>query len=46
MHSVLIIKANEMNNFSNLFVKVLYMFRTDPLSISVEIPLMIDCGPV
>ena len=26
-------KANEMHNFSNLFDKVLYMFRTGPLSI-------------
>ena len=31
--SVLIIKANKMHNFSNLFDKVLYMFRTGPLSI-------------
>jgi hypothetical protein len=30
---VLIIKANEMHCFSNLFDKVLYMFRTGPLSI-------------
>jgi len=30
---VLIIKANEMHSFSNLFHKVLYMFRTDLLSI-------------
>jgi len=26
----LIMKANEMHNFSNLFDKVLYMFRTGP----------------
>jgi len=26
-------KANEMHNFSNLFDKVLYIFRTGPLSI-------------
>jgi len=26
-------KANEMHCFSNLFDKVLYMFRTSPLSI-------------
>jgi len=26
-------KANEMHKFSDLFDKVLYMFRTDPLSI-------------
>jgi hypothetical protein len=31
--SNLIIKANEMHYFSNLFHKVLYMFRTSPLSI-------------
>ena len=30
---ILIIKANEMHNFSNLFDKVLYMFWTGPLSI-------------
>jgi len=30
---VLIIKANEMHYFSNLFDKLLYMFRTGPLSI-------------
>ena len=29
----LTIKANEMHYFSNLFDKVLYMFRTVPLSI-------------
>ena len=28
---ILIMKANEMNYFSNLFDKVLYMFRTGPL---------------
>jgi len=28
----LIMKANEMHYFSNLFDKVLYMFRTGPLS--------------
>jgi len=26
-------EANEMQNFSDLFDEVLYMFRTDPLSI-------------
>jgi len=31
--SVLIIKTNKMQNFSNLFDKILYMFRTGPLSI-------------
>jgi len=30
---ILIIKANGMHNFSNLFDKVVYMFRTGPLSI-------------
>jgi len=30
---IFIIKANEMHNFLNLFYKVLYMFRTGPLSI-------------
>ena len=30
---ILILKANEMHYFSNLFDKVLYMFQTDPLSI-------------
>jgi len=30
---ILIIKTNEMHNFSNLFDKILYMFRTGPLSI-------------
>jgi len=32
-HYILIIKANEMHYFSNLFDKVLYMLRTGPLSI-------------
>jgi hypothetical protein len=31
--TILIMKANEMHYFSNLFDKVLYMFRTCPLSI-------------
>ena len=30
---ILIIKANKVHNFSDLFDKVLYMFRTGPLSI-------------
>jgi len=30
---ILIIKANEMHYFLNLFDKVLYMFRTYPLSV-------------
>ena len=33
IYNLLIIKANEMHYFSNLFDKVLYMFRTSPLSI-------------
>jgi len=28
-------KANEMQSFSDLFDKVLYMFRTGPLSLSI-----------
>ena len=36
-NTILIIKANEMHNFSNLFDKVLYMFRTGPLSITRSI---------
>jgi len=35
--SILSIKANEMCNFSNLFGKLLYMFRTGPLSITRSI---------
>jgi hypothetical protein len=31
--TILIMKANEMHYFSYLFEKVLYMFRTSPLSI-------------
>ena len=37
---ILIIKANEMRSFSNLFDKVLYMFRTCPLSIIRSIPTL------
>jgi len=33
IYMILIIKVNEMQQFSNLFDKVLYMFRTGPLSI-------------
>jgi hypothetical protein len=32
-HGILIMKANEMHYFSYVFDKVLYMFRTRPLSI-------------
>ena len=35
--TILIIKANDLHNFSNLFDKVLYMFRTGPLSINRSI---------
>ena len=35
-----------MHNFSNIFDKVLYMLWTDPLSINVEILLMMDSGSV
>jgi hypothetical protein len=31
--SILVIKANEMHKFSNLFDKLLYMFRAGQLSI-------------
>ena len=43
--AILIMKANEMGYFSNLFDKVLYMFRTGSLSIIRSI-LMMDSGPV
>jgi len=39
-------KANEVHYFSNLFDKVLYMFRTGPLSIISSILLMMNSGPV
>jgi hypothetical protein len=35
--NILIMKANEMHHFSDLFDKVLYMFRTCPLSINRSI---------
>ena len=34
---ILIMKANEMHYFSDLFDKVLYMFRTGPLSLTSSI---------
>jgi len=37
---ILIIKANEMHYFSNLFDKVLYMFQTGPLPIIRSIPTL------
>jgi len=41
---LLIIKANKMHSFSNLFDKVLYMFRTGPLSIITSIStLQLSC---
>jgi len=33
IYLILIIKAKEMHNFSNLFDKIFYMCRTGPLSI-------------
>jgi len=45
-NTTIIIKANEMHYFSNLFDKVLYILRTVPLSTirSFEILLMVDSG--
>jgi len=37
---ILIMKTNEMHYFSNLFDKVLYMFRTGPLSIIRSISIL------
>jgi hypothetical protein len=34
LQGILIIKGNEMQNFLNLFDKILYMFRKGPLSIT------------
>ena len=42
--SFLIIKANEMHNVSNLFYKVLYVFRTGPLSIIRSISTLYTCN--
>jgi len=39
---ILTMKANKMHYFSNLFDKVLYMFRTGPLSISVVLTTLAD----
>jgi len=44
MHSLLIIKVNEMHNFSNLFDKTLSMFRTGPLPIIGSIPKLYTCN--
>jgi hypothetical protein len=41
---ILIIKANEMHYFSNLLDKVLYMFRTGPLSIIRSISTLYTRG--
>jgi hypothetical protein len=41
---ILIIKANKMHYFSNLFDKVLYMFRTGPLSIIRSISTLYTCN--
>jgi hypothetical protein len=43
MHSVLIIKTNEMHSFSDLFGKVLYMFWTGPPSIMRCISTQYTC---
>jgi len=40
----LIMKANEMHYFSDLFDKVLYMFRTCPLSIIRSISTLYMCN--
>jgi len=40
LEPILIIKANEMHYFSNLFDKVLYMFQTGPLSIISSISIL------
>jgi len=40
----LIMKANEMPCFLNLFDKVLYMFRTCALSIIRSIPTLYTCN--
>jgi hypothetical protein len=40
---ILIMKANEMHCFSDLFDKVLYMFRTSPLSIIRRISTLYTC---
>jgi hypothetical protein len=42
--SILIMKANKMHYFSNLFNKVLYMFRTCPLSIIRSISTLYTCN--
>jgi len=39
--TILIMKANEMHYFSDLFDKVLYMFRTYPLSITRSISTLL-----
>ena len=36
-------KVNEIHYFSNLFDKVLYMFRTGPLSIIRSISTLYNC---
>jgi len=40
---ILIIKGNEMHNFSYLFDKVLYMIRTGALSIIRSISTLYTC---
>jgi len=41
---ILIIKANEMYCFSNLFDKVLYMFQSSPLSFIMSISTLYICS--
>jgi len=41
---ILIMKANEMHCFSDLFDKVLYMFQTGPLSIISSISTLYTCS--
>jgi hypothetical protein len=41
---ILVMKANKMHYFSNLFDKLLYMFRTGPLSIIRSISTFSTCN--
>jgi len=43
-NNVLIMKANKMHYFSNLFDEVLYMFRTRTLSIIRSISTLYTCN--
>jgi hypothetical protein len=44
LQGILIIEANEMHNFSYLFDKVLYMFRTGTPSIIRSISTLYTCN--